>query len=392
MTTRTVFHINRKALIPLLAYTGCIFFVTLIYRESGLAPQLQPVPFWSFSEWIGGSFDTGFHIVLNVLLFVPFGYLLTSFFGGRKLLPVLLSLACSLVVEAGQYLGCRGVFDVDDLITNTLGGAAGVLIWLLFQRLGGARLADASWLALALVLVGIAGCLYNVKLDEDSVGTVYERQFAFRIDELRRDGAGLIFSGDCRIYKGTTPAYTLFLKGERGEVPLKTEINGGRFTAKAEAAPDGKSEILVRFGRHVPLGTRVYINGDRLEYVPGDLPEKPSFLPENAVLKAANEEYGVCIWQDGRTLYWVIGREIPTDTELICHLYTNEPEKLPEARRASRFDNIGFFADLAGERELGGFADCRVFTAVLPDSYPVTAVMVGYGRGGKVIWEENFRP
>ena len=392
MTARSSFHINRKALIPLLAYTGCVFFVTLIYRESGLAPQLQPVPFWSFSEWIDGSFDTGFNIVLNVLLFVPFGYLLASFFGGRKLLPVLLSFACSLVVEAGQYLSCRGVFDVDDLITNTLGGVIGVLIYLLFQRLGGARLADASWLALALVFVGVAGCLYNVKLDEDSVGTVYERQFAFNVDELRRDGDGLTISGDCRVYKGTAPAYTLLLKGERGEVPMKTEISGDRFTAKADSAAEGKCEILVRFGRRAPVGTRVWVSGDRLEYVPGALPEKPSFLPENAVLKAVNDEYGVRIWQDGKTLYWVIERDIPADTELVCHLFTNEPWRLPEARRASRFDNIGFFADLAGGQELKGFDGCRVFTMVLPDSYSVSAVMAGYALGGRVIWEENFRP
>ena len=392
MTARKTLQLNRKAWPALLAYACCILFVTLIYRESGLMTQPQPVPFWSLKVWIEGSADTGYAFVLNILLFVPFGYLLSSLLGGRKVLPILFNLACSLLVETLQYLTNRGVFDADDLITNTLGGAIGVLIWHGFRKLGGVQLADAAWIRCALILVGIAGCLLNVKMTNDSVGTVYERQFAFRIDELRREGGELVFSGECYVHTGKTPPYTLFLQNDSGEIPAETGTSGSRFTAKANAGADSKYEVFVAFSRHAPIGTGVYIDGDRLEYVPGDLPETPSFLPETAVLKAVNEEYGVLIWQDGRTLYWVISGEIPPETELTCHLSTNEPDKLPEARRASRFDNLSFMADEAGERELKGYDSCRVFSVVLPDSYPVTSVMVGYSMGGRVIWEADFRP
>lgn len=392
MTVRTTQIINRKALIPLLAFTCCILFVTLIYRETGLGRQILPVPFWSFREWIGGSLDTGFHVVLNILLFMPFGYLLASLFGGRMGLSVLLSLACSLLVETAQYLSCRGVFDADDLITNTLGGALGAAAWFLFRKLGGTRFADAAFFRYALIAVGIAGCLYNVKLDSDSAGTVYESQFAFSVDELRRSGGELIFSGDCYIYIGTTPAYTLFLQDDRGEIPVQTGISGGHYSAKVKANAESKYEIFVRFQRHKPVSTKFFLHGDVLEYVSGDLPGKPSYLPGGAVLKAVNEEHGVQIWQDGRTLYWVISGKIPPGTELVCHLSTNEPEKLPEGRRASHFDSIGCFADKAGEHEMMGSDGCRVFSFTLPDTYPVTAVMVGYAMGGRVTWEEHFRP
>ncbi len=412
MAARTTSPINHKALIPLLAYLACILFITVIYRESGLGRQIQLVLFWSFAEWFGGDLNTGFNIVLNVLLFVPLGYLLAVLCRRKVLLPVLLCLASSLAVEAAQYISCRGVFDVDDLFTNTLGGAAGAGIYLLFRKLGGIRLSDAAWLGFALVLVGISGCLLNAKIVDDSVGTVYERQFAFRVSDPVWDDGGVLLSGSCRVYEGKMPAYTILLKDEAGtEISAGTEVRGDSFAARAETAqldaahaaaePFGaakadakarKYEILVAFKGRKPIGTRVYLHGGSLEYVPGNLPEQPSFLPESAVLKAVNEEHDVRIYQDGMTLYWVIGGEIPSETEIICHLTTDEPEKLPEARRASRFDNVGFYPDRAGEREIRGFDGCRVFTLTLPAEYHITAVRTGCAVKGIVRWEENFRP
>ena len=177
------------------------------------------------------------------------------------------------------------------------------------------------------------------------------------------------------------------------EFSLQTELSGDRFTAKAPAiSADRKYEICVVFGRRKPIGTRVYLHGDALEYVPGKLPERPLWLSEGAVLKAVNEEHGVHIYQGGSSLIWVISKDIPEGTALICHLSTNEPEKLPESRRAARFDNIGFMADHAASHELASQDGCRIFSVTLPTEYRITSIRTGYAQHGMVQWEENFRP
>jgi glycopeptide antibiotics resistance protein len=70
-------------------------------------------------------------IILNVLLFLPMGYLLPFTF--RKLRRiwriVLLALAISLLTEVLQLSFAVGWFDVDDIINNTIGALLGAIIW-----------------------------------------------------------------------------------------------------------------------------------------------------------------------------------------------------------------------------------------------------------------------
>ena len=71
--------------------------------------------------------------VLNVLLFVPFGYLLPLLWPRVdcwwKLL--LCGLFISLLIELMQLVTLRGMFDLDDLMNNTIGALLG---WLCFAR------------------------------------------------------------------------------------------------------------------------------------------------------------------------------------------------------------------------------------------------------------------
>ena len=70
-------------------------------------------------------------IILNILLFIPFGYLLPSLFPKLRWWQViLLGLAFSLTIELLQLITKLGYADVDDLINNTLGAAIG---WLCYK-------------------------------------------------------------------------------------------------------------------------------------------------------------------------------------------------------------------------------------------------------------------
>ena len=71
---------------------------------------------------------------LNMALFVPIGYLLPyvfRWFRARvRIRPVLCCLLLSLVVENLQLVTRRGMYDFDDIISNTLGGWIGQLLYI----------------------------------------------------------------------------------------------------------------------------------------------------------------------------------------------------------------------------------------------------------------------
>lgn len=74
--------------------------------------------------------------LLNIVLFVPFGFLLPPLSPPNGKLPVIAvsGLAFSLLIELSQLLNHRTT-DVDDLITNTLGAVLGYLLFRLFARI-----------------------------------------------------------------------------------------------------------------------------------------------------------------------------------------------------------------------------------------------------------------
>ncbi|MDO9496865.1 MAG: VanZ family protein [Nocardioides sp.] len=80
-------------------------------------------------------------IALNVLLFVPLGYYVRRILGRGVVVATLVGLATSLMVETTQLTGVWNIydcayrlFDVDDLLVNTLGAVGGSLLSAVFVR------------------------------------------------------------------------------------------------------------------------------------------------------------------------------------------------------------------------------------------------------------------
>jgi glycopeptide antibiotics resistance protein len=80
-------------------------------------------------------------IFLNIILFVPFGFLFPIIF--RELLnrlkvpevsTVFIGCIFSLAIETMQYITGRGLADIDDLINNTFGTILGYLIYRVGKR------------------------------------------------------------------------------------------------------------------------------------------------------------------------------------------------------------------------------------------------------------------
>ena len=104
---------------------GVIDVIVTIFRE-GIAEGLSRVEVIKPQDIA--------QVYLNVMLFVPMGYLLPyvfNWFRARaRIRPVLVCFFLSLATENMQLIFRRGLYDLDDLLSNTLGGFIGQLLFI----------------------------------------------------------------------------------------------------------------------------------------------------------------------------------------------------------------------------------------------------------------------
>lgn len=96
-----------------------------------LTPSLNLIPFADWNIAQGGMIRD---IILNVILFVPFGFLLAMRRSEKRIriTTVLVPFIFSILIEAFQYMFASGVTDITDVISNTLGAFLGALLYFLF--------------------------------------------------------------------------------------------------------------------------------------------------------------------------------------------------------------------------------------------------------------------
>ena len=114
----------RNALLSLL--WGYLFFVlctTLLFRECSETIRYYLFPFWSYDLL---NYKVIAQHILNVLMFVPIGFLLSSVLNRTRWMQVI-EMGClmSVMIEILQLLTRRGVCNIDDVIHNTIGCAIG---------------------------------------------------------------------------------------------------------------------------------------------------------------------------------------------------------------------------------------------------------------------------
>ena len=81
--------------------------------------------------------EIAFNVFGNVLLFIPYGFLLPLVFRKRVILFDIFytAILVSFCFELFQFITKTGQFDVDDIILNTVGAVAGYWILKLGERL-----------------------------------------------------------------------------------------------------------------------------------------------------------------------------------------------------------------------------------------------------------------
>lgn len=104
-----------------------IFVMTLYRREISEQVVFELVPLNSyFKAYKQGDPELSLQILMNIVIYIPFGYLLLYFLK-KYIYIVFVSFSCSLFIELVQGFWKIGVFEIDDIINNTLGAVIGGL-------------------------------------------------------------------------------------------------------------------------------------------------------------------------------------------------------------------------------------------------------------------------
>lgn len=98
-----------------------ILYITLLRRAPGYNESIRlHLKLWPNAGVLAGDF-------LNLILYVPLGWTSQRWKPNRKRI-VVAAFMLSVFCEVLQYFTGRGMADVNDILFNTLGAAAGV--WL----------------------------------------------------------------------------------------------------------------------------------------------------------------------------------------------------------------------------------------------------------------------
>ena len=111
----------------LAAYLFLMLAVTLFLREPAEAVRYQLEVLWSY-EAFGEQWP---QILANIFVYVPIGALLAKEWGKKS---VLFGFVFSCFTEVMQLVTKRGLFEIDDILHNTLGAAIGYSLVMLYFK------------------------------------------------------------------------------------------------------------------------------------------------------------------------------------------------------------------------------------------------------------------
>lgn len=112
-----------------------IIYILLLYElltraELNTVRGYNLVPFSEMFRYEIGSTSFYLNVVGNIVIFIPFGYLISTYIKPKRILSILIvSVISSATVEFVQLCIGRS-FDVDDIILNVVGGLIGFLLYI----------------------------------------------------------------------------------------------------------------------------------------------------------------------------------------------------------------------------------------------------------------------
>ena len=162
-----------------LCYLSVVLGATLLSRSAFWSSEIQPL-FYSYKDaWINFSNAAWRNIILNFCMFIPLGiWLPLGIKWFRKFWKTYLAgFAFTLFIECIQLFFRRGIFELDDILGNTVGTMIGygffaiaVLIIGIIKKRKSKNVLSTAALQLPLIITVAAFTMIFVKYDKQELG------------------------------------------------------------------------------------------------------------------------------------------------------------------------------------------------------------------------------
>lgn len=135
-------HINHEKFVFYQEFLNLIFiiyalllFQLLTSNDVNVSSGINLTPFTEILRYKVGSNGFYINVIGNILIFVPFGYFVSSYMKASRISHILfVSFVTSFTVECVQHYIGRS-FDIDDILLNVIGGILGFLIYIAFNAI-----------------------------------------------------------------------------------------------------------------------------------------------------------------------------------------------------------------------------------------------------------------
>lgn len=122
-----------------LAYILAVLYLTLITRENGTELRIQMnILNWLKQYGTQNSISTFQHALYNFAMFIPLGVLFPFIMDNTEkkfVAGISFGMFLSVFIETGQLIFQSGLCDIDDILANTLGAAAGTLLAVIYLKM-----------------------------------------------------------------------------------------------------------------------------------------------------------------------------------------------------------------------------------------------------------------
>lgn len=136
--SRHVYILRFLKLIAFAVYLVMNLYETILFRPHYPSMHYELELFWSYKRALQGNTFYTRQIVLNILLYVPYGFLVPDIWRRMGFKKVFLAgFLLSLATELTQLLFKIGLFELDDIFNNTLGCVVGYLLFVISAELAG---------------------------------------------------------------------------------------------------------------------------------------------------------------------------------------------------------------------------------------------------------------
>lgn len=124
-------------LIMLFFYLLTVYTSTVLARKKILYDIVQLKPFWSWNRALLGSIRGIEQIIENIIMLMPIGFIMPFLIVQKHYIikTVLIGFMFSVIIEVSQYVVHVGVFEIDDMINNTLGVIVGCVLSSVLKRI-----------------------------------------------------------------------------------------------------------------------------------------------------------------------------------------------------------------------------------------------------------------